>query len=75
MYYVLYCLRWSEFRCVSWTLLNLMENPNNVTEFVFIGLGGRVKKIELLFFSLVPILLPGYINGEFYHLPPSSAAI
>ena len=39
------------FCCVSWTLLNLMENQNNVTEFVFTGLWGN-KKIELLFFSL-----------------------
>ena len=52
------------FCCVLWTLLNLVENQNNVTEFVFIGLWGN-KKIELLFFSLFPFCYLAILMGNF----------
>ncbi|CAN0503863.1 unnamed protein product, partial [Rangifer tarandus platyrhynchus] len=41
-----------------------MENQNNVTEFVFIGLWGN-KKIELLFFFLFLLCYQAVLMGNF----------
>lgn len=52
------------FSCVFWTHLNLTENQNNVTEFVFMGLWCN-KQVELLLFFLFLLCYLTVLMGSF----------
>lgn len=64
MSHILYHFRKIKFPLCLWNHLNLMENQNNVTEFVFMGLWGN-KQMELLFFFFFLLCYLAILMGNF----------